>query len=250
MIVTVFALKGGVGKTFVSINLARKLSEDHRVLLLELDYQESVPVFFGFRPEVYLSDVLMDPSSLRRALVSIGGVDVLPGGPGLFKLEFEAGSKILSNFSSLLTAVSRAYGVVVVDTHNVPGLLTEAVLGRSDVVVVPVRPGVLNMVGLQLTLNLLNKIGQRNRSMRVVGVLNGVRRNVRSHREFMSSISSMGIFIHDYIPYSAVVERGEAGGLPVYSMDLRFLSPFEELVSAVLMPAVPQGSGAVAEVKA
>jgi len=45
MIITVFALKGGVGKTFIATNLAWALGGMGKTALLELDYQESVPEF-------------------------------------------------------------------------------------------------------------------------------------------------------------------------------------------------------------
>ncbi|MGC8646614.1 MAG: ParA family protein [Thermoplasmata archaeon] len=232
MIVTVFALKGGVGKTFVAVNLAWKLSEQGRVALLELDYQESIPAFLGIHPGAFLSDALMEPLRLAGAVVQSGPISVISGGPGLFKLEFESSSRVMSNFNSMLGALDKRFNYVVVDTHNTPGVLTESVLSRSSAVIVPARPGVLNEVGLNLTLNLLSKIRTAN-PFKEIGILNGIRRNVLMHRAFMDMVKKFGIFIDDYLPYSAMVEKSELKKEPIYRLDLRFLSPFESIVNLI-----------------
>ena len=229
MIITVFALKGGVGKTFIATNLAWALGGMGKTALLELDYQESVPAFFGIHPVSYLADALTDPKKLRDAMSVVDNITVIPGGPGLFKLEFEAGEKVLGNFNSLLTALGKHFDYIVVDTHNNPGLLTEAVLEHSTAVVVPARPGVLNEVSMKLTLNLLEKVRMVNRDLIVVGVVNALRKNVKVHEAFLKFAEGSGMFVDGYLPFSTAVEKSEVLKKPVTELDPRFQAVFTSL---------------------
>src|SRR5947208_8028028 len=76
--------KGGVGKTFLAINLALALQErGRRCLLVDLDWGlANVDVALGLAPERHVGHVLAGECSLEEALLEWDGLALLPNGCG------------------------------------------------------------------------------------------------------------------------------------------------------------------------
>lgn len=122
-VITVFSTKGGVGKTFVSINLAVTLSREtnKRVVVVDLDPDlGTVSITLNLQPKFTLSDVVndirnLDPDLMESYLMThSSGVKVLPA-----NLE-----PLMNNFinaehiQSILRNLQNSYDYIIVDMPN------------------------------------------------------------------------------------------------------------------------------------
>lgn len=89
-IYSVVSGKGGVGKTNISVNLAIKLRQcGKKVLILDADMgMSNVDIIIGIEPKYDLFDFIIGHVSLKD-IITAGpvGVDFISGGSGLFSLE-------------------------------------------------------------------------------------------------------------------------------------------------------------------
>lgn len=84
-IIAITSGKGGVGKTFVSANLAAALVRGgHRVLVMDADLGlANLDIILNLKPKATLHEVLMGTSTLEGVILQApGGFSVLPAGSG------------------------------------------------------------------------------------------------------------------------------------------------------------------------
>lgn len=163
-VVTVFAAKGGCGKTTVSTNVAAELASqtNRRVLLVDLDLAfGDVAISLGLMPERTMADLVAMAGHLdEQGLASVVthhecGLDVLcaPPHPG-------DADRIPSELvSEMLRIAKRVYDVVVVDT---PPAFTEHVLASfdaSDVSLLLATLDIPSVKNLRMALETLDLLG-------------------------------------------------------------------------------------------
>jgi pilus assembly protein CpaE len=213
-VVTVFAAKGGVGKTTVSINLAAELATGGaKVLLVDLDLAfGDVGISLALMPERSCVDLVAMSGHLdAQGLASVvtpheSGLDALcaPAHPG------EAERIPATLVSELLRAARRIYDFVIIDT---PPAFTEHVLVAFDSSDVTILLGTLDIPAiknLKLSLDTLDQLGHPRES--VVIVLN--RADAKVGLSASDVTATLGRPIAVQIPTSVAVpaatNRGEA----------------------------------------
>lgn len=162
-VVTVFAPKGGSGKTTVSTNLATALHRRGvRVCLVDLDLEfGDVAIALQLPPARTLIDGLQ-PLPLRDSdLVNQVVVEYRPGFDCvLAPIEPGHAERISAELvGDLMETLRRHYDYVVVDS---PSQFTEQVLAamdRSDVQVLVSNPEIPSIKNLRLTLDMLDLLG-------------------------------------------------------------------------------------------
>lgn len=115
--------KGGVGKTFIAVSLARALAErGDRILLVDGDLGlANVDIQLGVQPELNLSHVMDGQATLAEAVVRIvggaanpGGFDLLPGSNGVAALA-DLSARDVQRIAAGVQALSFSYDRVIVD---------------------------------------------------------------------------------------------------------------------------------------
>ncbi len=166
-IVTVFAAKGGCGKTTMATNIAVALNDggNRKVCLVDLDLDfGDVAITMRLTPVRTLVDAITETPALRRdpadrldALLTNYGPDLdcvlAPVEPG------EADKIPATVAAEVLTALRDRYEYVVIDT---PAHFTEHVLAALDVTdqfVLVTTPEIPSLKNLRLTLDMFDLLG-------------------------------------------------------------------------------------------
>ena len=117
-IIAITSGKGGVGKTFVSANLAAALTRrGHRVLVLDADLGlANLDVVLNLHPKITLHDVFIGRASLEEAVIEApGGFSVLLAGSGMVEYS-RLTPEVRSEFINVVQTLAPRYDVVLLDT--------------------------------------------------------------------------------------------------------------------------------------
>ena len=117
-VITVTSGKGGVGKTFLSVNLGLQIArQGKRVLLFDADLGLSnVNVQLGLMPLFDLGHFARGQAPLEKVICpGPSGMDVLSGGSGLVEL-YSAPAALVSASLAEISRLSSRYDLIIVDT--------------------------------------------------------------------------------------------------------------------------------------
>jgi len=164
--VDVVILKGGVGKSTISMNLARQLADQHRVLFADLDPNGHATNGLGFedayQSDVNVGDVVLDQGDatlddlIRRTEF---GFDLLPSSNTLEDVEndlkgaIQGSARVKSNVVDPL--LGDAYDYIVFDSPAYPGMLNNNALVATGNVLIPIAPGSSAIGGYKRTMERL-----------------------------------------------------------------------------------------------
>lgn len=214
-VVTVFAAKGGVGKTTMSTNLAAELATaGSKVLLVDLDLAfGDVAITLGLMPERTSADLVAMSGHLdEHGLASVvtphdSGLDALCAPASPADAERIPGSTV----TELIRTARRMYDFVVIDT---PPAFTEHVLAAfdgSDVSILIATLDIPAVKNLRLTLDTLDLLGHPRESE--VIVLNRSDAKVGLTAADVATALSRPIAVQ--IPNSSAVPAAINRGVPI-----------------------------------
>lgn len=148
--VAINVLKGGFGKSTLSINIARELAERNgRALLIDMDDNGHATFNLGFRDRFegdnHVEEILIDGADPRESIVSVAeGLDLLPSHEDLEGVETDLQSSMASSQRLARNVVDPLlgdeYDHIVVDTPANRGKLNDNALFATQNLMVPLRP--------------------------------------------------------------------------------------------------------------
>ena len=163
-ILTMFNLKGGVGKTVISFNLSASLAEQGKnVLLVDLDPQANLSGLFA-KSNIGLYE-LMNAAPTQSVIKKSGikNLDFIPSGSKLANIELELVSRykresVLSNFISEIRA---NYDYIIFDCHPSISLLTVNALVASDGAVIPCELAPFGLQSVEKSMFVIDMVSKR-----------------------------------------------------------------------------------------
>ncbi len=170
-VLSVSSLKGGVGKTTVTLGLASAaFAKGLRTLVVDLDPQADVSTGMDVNPIGHLSiaDVLASPKEkIVRAAIAPSGwttgrpgkVDVLIGSPSAINFDGPHPSvRDIWKLEEALAHVERDYDIVFIDCAPSLNALTRTAWAASDRVTVITEPGLFSVAAADRALRAIEEI--------------------------------------------------------------------------------------------
>ena len=241
-VLSVFNIKGGVGKTATSVNLAWLSARDGaRTLLWDLDPQGAATFYFRIKPKVRgggnrLIRGKSDPMEAVRG-TDFPDLDLLPA-----DLSYREMSSTLAReeegsgrLREVLEPLAEHYDRVFLDCAPNLSEISDAIFTATDTLLVPTVPTTLSLRTLaQLMKYLKREDGPR---PEVLPFFSLVDRRKALHRRVCEYVRAEGLgFLEAEIPYSSTVEKMGLSRNPVFEYARRdpAVRAYEALWSEVL----------------
>jgi chromosome partitioning protein len=238
LVASVLSLKGGVGKTTVTLGLAS--AAVHRgvdTLLVDLDPQmnatttvdpESAEATNGQvgRRRWTVADVLDDPSRkvIDRAIrVSAWGdsLRILPGSERTENHNHpDPGSKTLFRLAGALAKVHPAPALVLVDCPPSLGQLTRSALTAADRAVLVTEPSLFAVTGVQRALEAVQteRLAHRPALQPLGVVINRFRPRVTEHEYRLAELRELfgPLVLSPVLPDRSAVQQAQGAAVPIH----------------------------------
>jgi flagellar biosynthesis protein FlhG len=149
--------KGGVGKTFISVNLAAALArQGRRVLVLDADLGlANLDVMLDLAPKITLHDVFTGKSSLEDAILPApGGFSALLAGSGMVEYS-RMTPEVRDQLLQVVDTVAPRYDHVILDTGAGISDVVLYAVSLADEVLVVVTPEPTSMTDAYATIKVL-----------------------------------------------------------------------------------------------
>ena len=227
---SVVSMKGGVGKTSVTLGLASAAwNRGHRVLVIDLDPQANATM--GLRidePLFTVNDVLAD----ARPGIASDAIHVSPWGANVHALASERSlehrNTVEGRHSSLrlraaLASLPHSYDCVLIDCPPSLGELTRNALSASDGALIVTEPGFFALRGAEQALEAVEVIrSSTNPLMKADAIIiNKARPAVAEQRQRIEELrTNYGTLVSQtLVPERNAIQQAEAAGMPIHAWE-------------------------------
>ncbi|GAB6073400.1 ParA family protein [Nautilia lithotrophica] len=190
MIISLYNIKGGVGKTSTSVNLVSVASKKGKTLLWDLDVQGASSYFFNKKPKKRY--IFQKPIEKIIKSTQYENIDIIPADTKLEKYKNE--------MKNLLDVLKERYDFIIMDAPASLNPLTRDLLKHSDIILVPVLPNILS-------LRTYNQILKTKLAKNIKLFVNGFE-NKPAHKKIIQTILQLpkSQYLKTYIPKSDLIE--------------------------------------------
>ncbi len=213
-IIGVYNIKGGVGKTATSVNLAWLAAEEgYRTLVWDLDPQGAASFYFRIKPKIKGGGKAL--LEHKRELDSVvkgtdfQNLDLLPADFSYrhMDLELEDRRKPTKQLLQLLQPYSREYDLVFLDCPPSISLVSENIFRAADMLLVPMIPTTLSARTLEQLKGFLDA-NPRLFDVQMRPFFSMVDQRKSMHKELVDTLPQQyPDFLEQSIPYLSEVER-------------------------------------------
>jgi chromosome partitioning protein len=231
-VVSVMALKGGVGKTSMTLGLAGAATvRGLAVLVIDLDPQgNATSILSARKPAATAADVLASPTKARleSALTACaweippGEVDVITAGSDLIRFDAWDGRSWQPRLSRALRHLE-GYDLVLIDCPPSRGALTREGLAASDKALIVTAPTYFGSQGVDKAVDLVREVHKHhNPDLRLHGIVINRLRSTADEHEFrideLADVHGRRTIVNPPIPERIAVQQAEGMGAPVQTV--------------------------------
>lgn len=212
-VLAVYNSKGGVGKTAAAVNLSYLAAQEGaRTLVWDLDPQGAATFYFRVKPKVKggTRKLLKKNADLAARIrgTDFPQLDLLPSDVSYRHMDIvlDEAKKPSRRLARLLEPLAHEYDYVFLDCPPSVSLLSEAVFGAADVLLVPVIPTTLSLRTLDQLLAF--RADQGFDRVEVLPFFSLVDRRKKLHRQLLEALAAeRPDVLATQIPYASDVER-------------------------------------------
>ncbi|GCC10293.1 septum site-determining protein MinD [archaeon] len=204
---TIISRKGGVGRTFISVNLAIAIATmGKKVLLIDGNIEQpnvGLAMNIDFS-EATIHHYLAGKKELDEVISKYDGIDVIYG-----DIEFQSLSDIdTEKFNDMIKKLVDEYDVIVIDSPSGSNTIFAPLQSQENALVV-VTPNILSVVDGMRAKNISKKLGSK-----IVGVVvnNTAQKKYLTNENIEFALNSK---VLEEIPYEEKVETSLAMGEPL-----------------------------------
>jgi len=207
-VVSIFNIKGGVGKTAAAVNLGYLAAKGgRRVLIWDLDPQGASSFYLRIKPKVKgggkkLVKGKSDLDSLIKG-TDFDDLDLLPADFSYHEMDVRLAQEKRSHLKRLIAPLRKEYDLVIFDCPPSMSELSEQIFRASDLLLVPLIPTILSLRTLGQLRDFLKaeKIG----GLKLRTFFSMADRRKKMHRAILDAPGREAL--STVIPNSSLVER-------------------------------------------
>ena len=251
-VLSVSSLKGGVGKTTVTLGLASAaFSHGLRTLVVDMDPQSDVStgMDISLAGQLSIADVLTSPKekTVRAAIAPSGWaktvdgsvVDVLVGSPSAINFDGPHPSiKDIWKLEEALALVESDYDLVLIDCAPSLNALTRTAWAASDRVMIVTEPGLFSVAAADRALRAIEEIrrGLSPRLQPLGIVVNRVREQSMEHQFRINELQEMfgSLVLEPLLPERTSLQQAQGAAKPLHMWPGESSAEMAELFDALL----------------
>lgn len=183
-VISLINLKGGVGKTVSSINIASSFAKcGKKVLIIDTDSQGNIAKSLGMNPNDMdntmvdlISEAIDDEVTQKRVKECIrqaGNLDIIPSNLLLSKLEYKLMNAVSREtiLKDIVSQLEDMYEYIIIDCPPSLGLMVKNALTASDYVLIPVEAHYLSFDSLMDMLDTVDTVKKKlNPNLQIAGI--------------------------------------------------------------------------------
>ena len=212
VIIALYNLKGGVGKTASCVNFAYLAAKDgYKTLLWDIDPQGSTSFYYHVKPKHKggIKNLVAKHSNLEDAIMDTNyeKLEIIPADHSAksFDIIIDEMRSSRKRLKGLLQPLSDEYDFVFIDCPPGVSVLSENIFVASDIVLMPVIPTTLSVRTYHMVKDYFKEKEIELSKLMCFFTMADLRKNM--HNEIMEELYKDKKFFENYIPYLSDVEK-------------------------------------------
>jgi chromosome partitioning protein len=212
IVIALYNLKGGVGKTASCVNfsyLAAK--EGYKTILWDIDPQGATSFYFNAKPKVHpgIKKLVSKDADLEKAIMATDyeNLDIIPADNSAksFDIMVDEMRGQKNRLKSILKQFDGEYDFVFIDCPPGFSALSENIFSAADIVLMPIIPTTLSVRTYNMVKDYFKEKDLDASKMMCFFTMTDLRKNM--HHEIMTLLFKDKRFFGNYIPYLSDVEK-------------------------------------------